>query len=69
MISKKHTKVSTNLNDIEHFLILASAVTGCILISTFASLLGVSIGSTSSTIGTAEIYKCKSIIKKKTKKT
>ena len=35
LMTKNHKKVCTILNYIEHFLILASAVTGCILISTF----------------------------------
>ena len=43
--------VCTTLNYIEHFLILASAVTGCISISVFASLLGIPIGITSSALG------------------
>ena len=30
LISKKHKKVCTTLNYTEHFLILSSAVTGCI---------------------------------------
>ena len=37
-------KAYTNLRYIKHFPILASAVTGCILISAFASLLGIPIG-------------------------
>ena len=37
LLSNKHKKVCTTLNYIEHFLILASAITGCILISAFAS--------------------------------
>ena len=32
-MSKKHKNVSTTLNDIEHFLTLASKITGCIWIS------------------------------------
>ena len=70
-MSKKHKKVSTALNNIKHFLILAYTVTGCISISAFASLTGIPIGSTSSAIGfkicpvTAGIKKYKSIIKKK----
>ena len=49
-------------------------MTGCISISAFASLIGISIGITSSAIGlkllaiTAGIKKYKSIIKKKKKK-
>ena len=74
LMSKKHKKVCTTLNYIEHFLILASTITGCISISAFASLIGIPIGITSSAIGlkicaiTAGIKKYKSIIKKKKKK-
>ena len=41
LMSKKHKKVCTTLNYIEHFLILASPNIECILISAFASLLGI----------------------------
>ena len=51
MLSRKHRKFCTALNYIEHFLILASTVTGCIWISAFASLFGIPIGITSSAIG------------------
>ena len=51
LMSKKHKKVCRALNYIEHFLISASEVTGCISISTFASLLDIPAGITSSTIG------------------
>ena len=47
----KHKKVFTTLNYIEHFLILSSAITGCISISACAFLLGILIGNTSSAIG------------------
>ena len=73
-MSRKHEKVCVTLNYIEHFLILASAVTGCISLSAFSSLLGILIGITSSAIGlkmcaiAAGIKKYKSIIKKKKKK-
>ena len=50
-MSKKYKKVCTTLNYIEHLLILASAVTGCILISAFASLPGIPKEITSSAIG------------------
>ena len=50
-MSKKHNNVCTILNYIEHFLILASKITGFISISAFASLFGVLIGTTSSAIG------------------
>ena len=65
------TKLYWTLNYIEHFLILVSAITGCI--SAFSSLHGIPIGITSSAIGlkicviTAGIRKHKSIIKKKKK--
>ena len=48
LISRKHKKVCTTLNYIRHFLILASTITGWISISTFASLLGISIAIMSS---------------------
>ena len=34
-MSKKHKKFCETLNYIDHFLILASMITGCILISDF----------------------------------
>ena len=71
---RKHKKVCTTLNYIEHFLILASTINGCISVSVSASLLGIPIGITSSAIQlkicaiAAGIKKYKSIIKKKKKK-
>ena len=44
LISKKHIKVSTTLNYIENFLISTSAITGCVSVSAFASLVGIPIG-------------------------
>ena len=41
LMSKKHEKVCTTLNYIEHILILTSTITGCILISAFSSLSSV----------------------------
>ena len=73
-MNRKHKKVCTTLNYIEHFLILASTITGCISISAFASLLYISVETTSSAIllkicaVTAGIKMFKSIIKKKKKK-
>ena len=70
-MSGKHKKVCKPLNYIEHFLSLASTITGCISISAFAFLLGIPIGITISVIGlkicpiTAGIKKYKSIIKKR----
>ena len=49
-MSKKQKIVCTTLNYIEHLLILASVVTGCIWISAFALLIGIPIGITSSAI-------------------
>ena len=45
-MSRMRKKVYATLDYIEQFLILASAVTGCILISAFASLLRFAIGIT-----------------------
>ena len=75
-MNKKHKMVCTTLNYIEHFLISASTITGCISISAFASLIGISIGITyrSYSIGlkicaiAAGIKKYNSIIKKEKKK-
>ena len=70
-MNKKHRKACTTPNYIEHFLILASTITGCVSISAFASLVCIPIGITSSAIDlkncaiTAGIKKYKSIIKKK----
>ena len=50
-MSGKYKKICTTLNYIEHFLILASTITGCISVSACDSLLGVPIGITSSVIG------------------
>ena len=58
----------------EHLLILTSAVTGCVSISAFSSLVGLPIGTASSAVAlkicaiNAGIKKYKSIIKKKRKK-
>ena len=51
LMSRKRKKVCATLNYIEHFLILASTIAGCISISASASLLGIPIGITSSSIG------------------
>ena len=62
------------MNYIDNLIIVTSTINGCVSISTFASLVGISIGITSSPIGlkicviTAEIKKYKSMIKKKKKK-
>ena len=50
LMSKKHSKVYSTLNYIEHFFILASVVTECISIPAFAPLLGILIRILSSAI-------------------
>ena len=71
LVSRKHKKVCTTLNNIEHFLILAFIIIGCISISAFASLLVIPIGITSSAIRlkicaiTVGIKKYESEIKKR----
>ena len=73
-MSKKHKIVCRVLNYTEHLLILVSTVTGCVSISDFDSLVGTSVGITSSAVGlkncgiTAGFKKYKLIIKKKKKK-
>ena len=69
-MSKERKRVSTTLNYIEHFFILASTITGCISISVFASRIGIPRGIASSVIGlkicaiAAWIKDQKSMIKK-----
>ena len=61
------------INYIDHFTILASTITRCVLISAFATLIGIPIGIKSSEIAlkncaiTAGIKNCKSIIENKEK--
>ena len=43
-MSEKYKKTYKYLNYIEHFLILASAISSCVSISTFASLVSVPAG-------------------------
>ena len=74
LVNKNHKQVCTTINYMEHFLILAAIVTGCISISAFASLVGIPIGIMSSSIGlkicaiTAGLKTYKPVIKKKKKK-
>ena len=51
LMIKKQKKFCTTLSYIEHFLTLASGITGCISFSSFATVLGVFIEITSSEIG------------------
>ena len=72
-MSKKNKKVCRVLNYIEHLLIVISTITRCVSVSTFACLVGISIGTTSSAIGlkvcvtTSGVKKHNSTIKKKRK--
>ena len=71
---KKHKKVCTSLNYIEHILILVSTITRCISISAFTFLIGIPVGITSSAtelkicVIATGIKKYMSVIKKKKKK-
>ena len=71
MISRKHRKICTTLNYIEHCLISVSEITGYISISAFVSLLDIPIGIASYVIGlkicaiAAGNKKYKSIMKEK----
>ena len=73
-MSKKNKKVCTTVKYIKHFHIVTFAVPECISIPAFASLAGIPIEITNSSIGsknfviTAETKKHKLIIKKKKKK-
>ena len=51
MISKKHKTFSTTLSYMEHFLLVASTIAGCVSIPSFATLVGIPVGITSSAIG------------------
>ena len=73
LMSKKHKKVCRVLNYNEHSLNIISTITGCVSISAFASLVGISIRITCSAIGVqicviiTGIKKYKSINKEKRK--
>ena len=72
-MSEKHKKICKYLNYVEHLLIHAFIVTGCVPIFEFASLVCALIGNASSAVGiktyaiTAGIKKYKSVMKKKKK--
>ena len=74
MLSNKNKRVCTTLNCIEHFFKLIFAVTVCVSISAFVSLVDISKGIMSSIIGlnicaiSARIKNYKQVIKKKKKK-
>ena len=67
LMSRKYKNVCATLNYIEHFLILASTITGCISIFAFASLIAVPIGITCNIIKICTIAAGikKAIIKRK----
>ena len=73
-MSRRHKKVCKNLDYIDHFLIFLTAVSSCVSISVFNSLVAVLVGITSSAVGLkiceviAGIKKYKLIIKEKKKK-
>ena len=73
-MSGKHKEVCRGLSYIKLFLVFVSAVSGCVSISAFASLVSIPVGIASFAVGLkicatiAAIKKCKSIIKKKRKK-
>ena len=74
-MNEKYKKTCKYLNYVENlFIIVASAVTGCISISAFASLVVIPAGVASSSVGiklcaiTGKIKKYKSLRKKKSKK-
>ena len=50
-MSRKHKKVCTTLNYIEHFLLLAFTVIGCTSIFAFVFLVGIPVGITNSAMG------------------
>ena len=70
---EKYKKTYKYLNYVEHLLILASTIAGCISIFAFASLICVPVAITSSAVGvkicpiTVGKKKYKSVIKKKKK--
>ena len=70
LMSRKHIKICAALNHIEHFFILASAITACVSISAFTSLFDSPVGITSFAIElkicaiATIVKKYKSIMKK-----
>ena len=63
LMKEKYKKTCKYLNYVEHLLILASTNTSCVLISSFTSLVCVSVGITSSAVET-KIYTLTEGIKK-----
>ena len=50
-MNKKHKQICMAFNYLEHLPISSSAVTGCVSISAFASLVGIPISITTSAVG------------------
>ena len=50
LMSNKHKMICATLNYIEHFLVVASTITGYVSISAFASLIGITMQTESSAI-------------------
>ena len=66
-MSEKYKKTCMYSSYVEHLLILASTITGCVSISSFASLVCARVGITSSTVG-IKIWEILQQSKKKKKK-
>ena len=65
-MSEKYKKVCKLLNYFEHFLVFVFAVSDCVSISAFASLVGASLGIANCTVGLksiSQLYTEKSMIK------
>ena len=58
LLIKKHNKVYAGLNYIDHLLILACLVTGCVSISDFSSLFHITINIITIPISRALINSC-----------
>ena len=67
LINNRHKWVCTTLDYLQHFLILAPAITECVPISAFVYLDSISIGIRSSAVGLT-IYATTAAIKKQKKK-
>ena len=50
LMSEKHNKLCRTLNSFRHFLAFVSTVSRCVLISEFASLVGIPVGIASSAV-------------------
>ena len=51
LMNEKYKKTCNYLNYVENLLILASTITSCVLISVFPSLVDITVGITSSSLG------------------